>query len=240
LVNVAPLRWWLRDSVSRASFRLVAAYLARDRDVKLRVYPGIAPMLVLPVIFLMPGFTRSGTEGGGGSSGLAFSGAYLMLMPMMTMGMLEMSQHWQAADVFRLAPVSGPAAITHGMRRAVLTLLAFPMLVVYVALTLMFASATDLVMLLPTLIALPVFAMIPCLGGQVIPFSRSPDNFKATMRMFYLVGSMITAGIVGTLALAARERGWLVEFLIAELLIATTAYVAMRASIDRRRWASLE
>ena len=47
-----PLRWWLRDPVSRASFLLVAAYLFRDRDVKLRVYPGLAPMLAWPVIML--------------------------------------------------------------------------------------------------------------------------------------------------------------------------------------------
>jgi ABC-2 type transport system permease protein len=48
LVNVPPLRWWLRDPVARASFLLTAAYLVRDRDVKLRVYPGIAPILIIP------------------------------------------------------------------------------------------------------------------------------------------------------------------------------------------------
>jgi ABC-2 type transport system permease protein len=31
LADAPPLRWWLRDSVSRASFLLVTAYLARDR-----------------------------------------------------------------------------------------------------------------------------------------------------------------------------------------------------------------
>jgi len=36
-VAMPPLRWWLRDSVSRAGFLLTAAYLLRDRDVKLWV-----------------------------------------------------------------------------------------------------------------------------------------------------------------------------------------------------------
>src|SRR6185503_8867833 len=39
LVNSAPFRWWLKDSVTRAGFLLIAAYLVRDRDTKLRFYP---------------------------------------------------------------------------------------------------------------------------------------------------------------------------------------------------------
>ena len=40
LVEVPLVRWWLRDPVERAAVRLCGAYLLRDRDVKLRVYPG--------------------------------------------------------------------------------------------------------------------------------------------------------------------------------------------------------
>ena len=47
LVERPPLRWWLRDPVVRASFLLTAAYLLRDRETKLRVYPGVAPFLVV-------------------------------------------------------------------------------------------------------------------------------------------------------------------------------------------------
>src|SRR5437763_1218838 len=52
LVKRAPLRWWLRNSVSRGAFLLTAAYLFRDRETKLRIYPGLAPMMIMPVIFL--------------------------------------------------------------------------------------------------------------------------------------------------------------------------------------------
>ena len=55
LVDMPPLRWWLRDSVARASFLLTAAYLVRDRDVKLRVYPALAPYLVIPILFAVKG-----------------------------------------------------------------------------------------------------------------------------------------------------------------------------------------
>src|SRR5262249_41752939 len=133
-VNAPPLRWWLRDPVARASFLLTAAYLARDRDVKLRVYPGLAPMLVLPFIFL---FSSGGVYAGG--FGVAFSGCYLGLMPLMGLNLLQYSQQWQAADVFRSTPLRGPASVFHGARRAVLVFLTLPLLVV-VALLAMFMT----------------------------------------------------------------------------------------------------
>ena len=99
--------WWLRDPVSRASFLLAAAYLVRDRDVKLRIYPGIAPMLVIPFIFLLQGYGHKGS--GGMTFGISFSGAYLGLVPFLGLQILQYSQQWQAADVFRVAPMPGPA-----------------------------------------------------------------------------------------------------------------------------------
>jgi ABC-2 type transport system permease protein len=224
--------------VSRASFRLVAAYLGRDRDVKLRVYPGIAPMLALPVMILLPAFSGSGERSAGG--GVAFAGVYLLLVPQMALEMLVVSQHWQAADVFRLVPVPGPAAITHGMRRAVLFLLALPTTLIYAALILTFGSPPDLVMLLPGIIALPVFAMIPCLSGRVIPFSQPPNVRKATTRMMYYIGSMVTAAVIAGLAAFARSKGWLAALLIVETIVAGTVYFTMRHTVDRARWASLE
>ena len=237
LVNAPPLTWWLRDSVSRASFRLIAAYLGRDRDVKLRVYPGIAPMLALPVMVLLPAFSGERNGLGGGT---AFAGVYLLLVPQMALEMMVVSQHWQAADVFRLAPVPGPAAITHGMRRAVLFFLAFPTILIYAALILSFGSPSDLVMLLPGIIALPVFAMIPCLSGRLIPLSQPPNVYKATTRIIYLVGSMVSAGVIAGLSAFARSKGWLAELLVAETLVAGAAYFTMRAAVDRSRWTSLE
>lgn len=47
-----------------------------------------------------------------------FSACYLMLVPMMSLGMLVVSQQWQASDVFRLAPAIGPAAIACVLGRA--------------------------------------------------------------------------------------------------------------------------
>ena len=80
LIALPPLCWWLRDPVSRASFQLTIAYLLRDRDLKLRVYPGLAPMLVMPFVMLFQGHNFHGHNGAGNGSamggfGIAFAGA---------------------------------------------------------------------------------------------------------------------------------------------------------------------
>jgi hypothetical protein len=48
LVARAPLRWWLRDPIERQVFLLTSAYLVRDRDTKLKLYPSLAPLFVIP------------------------------------------------------------------------------------------------------------------------------------------------------------------------------------------------
>ena len=177
IVAVPPMNWWLRDSVSRASFKLVASYLARDRDVKLRVLPAIAPMLVIPVLIMLPSSSASGA--GEGVFGVAFAGAYLGLVPMSALSLLAYSQQWQATDVFRMAPIPGPAALCHGARRAVLAVLTVPMMVAFAAIALLMGrGVSQLVMLLPGIIVLPVLAMIPSLHGDAVPLSRSPEAHK--------------------------------------------------------------
>src|SRR5262249_56947159 len=63
LVEQPPLRWCLRDPVARASFLLVISYLFRDRDVKLRIYPALAPLLVVPIVFLVQTPARAQPDG---------------------------------------------------------------------------------------------------------------------------------------------------------------------------------
>jgi hypothetical protein len=113
LVEVPPLSWWLREPVSRTAFLLTAAYLVRDRDVKLRVYPGLAPVLILPVIFLLRNSHREAAT----FPGVPFAGAYLGMVPLLGMQLLQFSQQWQAAEVFRAAPLAGPVALADGAGR---------------------------------------------------------------------------------------------------------------------------
>jgi ABC-2 type transport system permease protein len=240
LVSVPPLSWWLRDSIERASFLLATAYLFRDRDVKLRIYPGVAPMLVMPIIFLLQETSRKGS-GGDGGFGIAFSGAFIGIIPMLGMNLLQYSQQWQAADLFRMAPMEGPSALCNGARRAVLLILTLPLLL-SLAVFAWFTrhDSSRLFLLLPGVITLPVFAMVPCLGGKAVPLSQPTEEAKSASRGLTMMGAMFASMAVAGVASVARAGGWFIWFLAIEAIFVAGLYVGMRASLARARWQAVE
>jgi hypothetical protein len=239
LAGVPPLSWWLRNPVERASFKLSTAYLLRDRDVKLRVYPGLAPLFVMPLVMLLQ--QRGGHGLGGSGFGIAFAGSYLALAPLMGIHLLQFSQQWQASDVFRTAPLPGPAAITHGARRAVLVLFVVPLLCLFGLLTwLLGGNSSRLLLLLPGTITVPLFALVPCLNGKGIPLSIPTEAAKAAGRGLYMWGSTIAAVILAGLAAWAWSGSWYTWFLLGEAVIVTIAYIALRASLSKAAWSALD
>ena len=237
LVAMPPLRWWLRDSVSRAGFLLTAAYLLRDRDVKLRVYPGLAPMLVMPILFLVQDRGRDG----GGAFGGAFAGVFLGLIPVLGLTLIQYSQQWQASDLFRAAPIAGPAPLCHGARKAVLCLLTLPVLLVFgVIAWVLRGQASSLALLLPGIIALPVFALLPNLGGKGVPLSLPTEEAKSTNRGSLMIGVMVVSGLLSAVASWAWSGGWFGWLLLVELVGASAVYVGLRASISAARWPPME
>ncbi|HEY1173513.1 MAG TPA: hypothetical protein VGH19_19265 [Verrucomicrobiae bacterium] len=238
LVRTPPFSWWLRDPVSRASFLLTANYLFRDREVKLRIYPAIAPMLIMPVFFLLQG-TLTGKSGGG--FGIAFAGSYLALVPLQALGLLAFSQQWQASDIFRQAPMRGPGQLCHGARRAVLLFLTLPVLVVFTGIAIFVANSPDLLLLLlPGLIALPFFALIPNLGGKAVPMSVPIDGTKNMKQGAMTVGVMFGSMILSGLAIWSKAGGWFWWFLAAECMLMAVIYAVARFSIASARWERME
>jgi len=239
LVQLPPLSWWLRDPVARASFLLTAAYLVRDRDVKLRVYPGIAPVLVIPFIFLLQSTGHKGANDFG--FGVPFSGLYLGLVPLLGLQMLQYSQQWQASDIFRAAPMAGPAQLCHGARRAVILLLALPMLLlVGLVVWLLRGDVTQLILFLPGLIALPVFALLPSLGGRGVPLSVPPDAAKSANRGLGLIGVMIITFGLAQVASLAWTQHWFRWLILGESLVAAALYGILRFRLSQARWPSAE
>lgn len=238
IVSAPPFRWWLSDSVSRASFLLTAAYLFRDRETKLRVYPGLAPMLVMPFIFFIQDHASTGN---GSGFGVAFSGAYLGLIPLLALNMLQYSQQWQAADLFRAAPMPGPSPLCDGNRKAVLLFLTFPLLVLFVVVVwLLRKDSSQLLLLLPGLIALPIYALVPCLGGKAVPFSIPSEEGKSAGRGLRMIGVIMISMALSALAMWSWISGWFRWLILVEIIVVVGLYAGMRASLAKVRWASLE
>lgn len=236
LVQAPPFSWWLRDPVTRASFLLTAAYLFRDRDVKLRVYPGIAPVLIMPFVFLLQGgrHQHGGMEGG---FGIPFSGVYLGMGPLMGLQLLQYSQQWQAADVFRAAPLAGPAALCDGARRAVLWLLALPMLVLMgLIVWALCGDAHQLLLFLPGMIALPVFALMPGAGGHGVPLSMPTDASRSAGRGLVVILAMIPAVVLALLASWSWSAGWFWWLVLGETIVAIAVYAVMRWFMRNAPW----
>jgi hypothetical protein len=235
VANTPPLRWWLREPVSRAAFVLTAAYLVRDRDVKLRVYPGLAPMLIMPVIML------ADRHGAGGSEFmLAMAGGWLGIVPLVALESLRYSQQWQAAEVFRCAPMAGPAPLCHGARRAVLFLLTVPLALVFVLSIWFFRRrGLELGVIIPELLALPLYGLVPAWMGSV-PLSAPTEEAKAAGRGATMILVMfISMGLAGVAAWALAG-GWLGWLIGVEAVVVFLLYVLIRMRLANVPWPAME
>jgi ABC-2 type transport system permease protein len=235
-VNSPPLAWIMRDPAERAAFSLSVAYLLRDREVKLRVYPAIASMLAVPLFSM---FTGRGQVGS--AFLIAFGGSLLGLAPLTAIRLLQYSQQWQAADLFRMVPVTGPAPLCRGATLAVLCVVTLPFFLLLAIFALSAGGHPPRWwLLLPGLIALPVYAMIPGSDGDAVPLSRAGEEAKSASRGLVMIGAALVAMVIAGLATWSRQRGWFWPFVGVEAALAAFLYHGMRRSMLRLTWNSIE
>jgi hypothetical protein len=198
---------------------------------------GVLPMLVVPIAFMVQDHAKHGR----GDFGVAFAGVFLGLIPVLGLTLVQYSQQWQAADLFRAAPIAGPAPLCHGARRAVLCLLTLPVLLVFGVLAwVMRGQISELALLLPGLIALPVYSLFPNLGGKGVPLSLPTEEAKSAGRGLTMIGVMVVSGLLSGAATWAWSGGWFWWLVVFELVAVAALYVGMRASISAARWPPME
>ena len=229
MVTLSPFCWWLRNPVSRASFLLIAAYLVRDRDVKLRIYPGIAPILVVPLVFLVRSRDPGGFEGGFGTT---FTRCIPRPCPpprtahhsSNTQRSYEALRHLR-----RARRCSGPALICHGERCAVLIFFTLPLMILSTVVVLIIQrDPTQLLLLLPGFVAIPVFSLIPHLGGNAIPLSQPIDGSKSARRGFTVIVAMGISLAIAGIATLTWSRGWFSGgFSLIEVPISAALYLLL-------------
>lgn len=205
---------WLRDPIERGAFRLAIAYLARDRDVRMRVYPQLALFVVFPAIAILD-------PSQGMRFGVLLSVYFAGTIPASVMMTLKASPHHAAADIFRYVPISGTAPIFHGVRKASLVVLTAPALLV--SGTMLWFGLPDhrtLLIALPALMALPTLSLVSGLGGDYIPLSLPPT---AGRQGAIQLGTMLIGGIGGvvfvTLGIIGERSQWFWNLLVIEAAV---------------------
>ncbi len=227
-------RWWMPDPIERASFRLAAAYMRRDREIKLRLYPSLGSFLVFPLMGLLDRRT-------GASPFIPLLTVWMLgQLPVIAMETLRTSSQAAAADIFATAPLESGAPIFLGVRKATILYLMIPALCIATALlALVIHSRSALFLALPGLIAIPIVSLLPACVDTYLPLSRPPQvgtqSAKNTTLMF---GTMLTMGILAGISYVASEENFLPILLLVETAVLVTVYWALKRRIQSRplRW----
>ena len=168
-----------------------------------------------------------------------FASAFIGLVPLLGVSLLQYSQQWQAAGLFRVTPSRGPADLCHGARRAVLLVLPLPVLVPFFGAAWWLLPAS-LPLLLPGLIAIPVLSLLPCVLGHGVPLSQPPEEAKSAGRGLTMIGVMFACMALSGLAILAWKTGWFTGFLIGETAAMAALYFTLKARLRRQIWAPIE
>lgn len=229
MVGTLPLRQWLAHPVERSSFILTAAYMFRDRETKLRLYPGIAQVLALPLVFLL-----AGRAGRGGGVDVALAGIYMGWLPLMAMQMLAYSENWRAAELFQSSPEGRWQPLFHGARKAVLVLLAMPLIALLLTVVLATHGISKwLLLLLPNVVMLPVWSLVPGLINEWRPFA-TPYDAKDQARWGCLT-MMVVMGVSSAVAMAgwgAMKMGMFPLALGGQVVVVGLIYLVLVRRID--------
>jgi hypothetical protein len=225
----------LPDPVERGAFRLARAYLARDRDMRMRVYPSLALIIVFPVLAILD-------QARYGRMGAVMTIFMVGTLPATAMMTFRMSPHYAAAELFRYVPIHGSASLFHGVRKAMLTLLMLPALAVGGAL-LWFGTIDHQRLLLgiPALLAIPTLSLMDGLTRDYLPLAIAPVGgrqgaLNIGMMMFGFIWLATFAGL-GTLA---QAQGWFWQMVAGEVAVIAVVHPLMLRGIRVRALRRLE
>jgi hypothetical protein len=235
LVRCWPFCWWLRDPVERQTFLLISAYLVRDRETKLKLYPSLAPLIVMPLAMGL------GTSGRHEEMRFVMDGfvlGYAAVVPVQTMVLLQRSEQWRSADLLRVAPLPHWAPVFQGARKAVLCWLAFPSLVLSAGvLGVVRGSGQPFVLMLAAMVAVMVCSSVPGLWEVWLPLSKPPDlQREAGLGCLVPLAALFTATGLVVLGGFLQTIGWFWPFLAMAAVTGLVLQALFAAWIRRRRW----
>jgi hypothetical protein len=101
-------------------------------------------------------------------------------------------------------------------------------------------ETSQLLLLLPGVVALPVYAMVACLGGKAVPLSLPTEEGKSAGRGALMLVSMMIGFALAGIVSWSWTAGWFWWLLLVETIAAAVLYAAMRAALARANWPSME
>lgn len=223
---------FLRRPTERAVFDLVGFYLRRNREIKVRLYPSLAYVIVIPLIgFLTEGLPDPFLNGASALYPM-IGAAILCLMSQTAIEGLLFSEDHYAAWIFRTAPLKRLGDIQGGLRKAVLCFIALPgFLILFILYTVLWGSPLHAMLFLaPWLIITPSALMVSFLFREVIPLSVKYQKGQQTSRNFIILAlGMVGFSFVGVfqfLALNETLPYWI--FFIAITLVSVAMYFVLK------------
>ena len=117
-VWTAASRLIVRRPVERAVFDLVLAYLRRNREIKVRLYPSIAYFIFFPVMAIFTNELADPFYGEGPGFYALMGAAMVPFVGLTAIEGLIFSEHYHASYIFHLAPIGRLAEVHRGFRKA--------------------------------------------------------------------------------------------------------------------------
>jgi MFS family permease len=240
IAQMRPLLWWLRDPIERQAFLLVSAYLLRDRETKMKIYPSLAPLVVMPVVMAI-GPSRGGSHGPRLMLG-TFALAYAAIVPIQALMLLRRSEQWRASALFRCAPLPHWTPVFHGARKAVLCWLALPALLFAAGLlALLQGSWMPFALAVPALVCTLFASCVPGITADWLPLALPNTDVRASAMGCVVIGVVVVAAMaLGGLTQWMDSLGWLWPFLVATVLLGAVLQRLLIAALARRRWRAAE
>jgi ABC-2 type transport system permease protein len=176
--------FFLRSSIERAVFDLVATYLKRDREIKVRLYPSFAYLIMFPLIGLVTGGLADPFVSQEFRINTIIGAAMIPFVASVGAEAILFSEHYQAAYIFRAAPVANLGDIHKGLRKAAQVYIALPgALLLLILYTLLWRNLLHAFLLIvPWLILTPAIMMFTFLRREFLPLSRKYQKGQQSAR----------------------------------------------------------
>jgi len=222
------VRWWLRDPIEYAAFRLAAAYLRRDSEIRTRLYPALGFFILLPIAQLV------------GHAVYRFTAAALLavvllgMLPSVALESLRVSSQHAATELFAVVPLASAGALFQGARKAVACYVVLPAAVIALAWIALLAPIAFPIAL-PSLLALPALSLMPAAFRDYVPLSVAPTMGRQSTANI-LIGMFITMAGASTVFIGgvAWRTGHLAGLVTAEILLLTPFCLLLARRIRNR------